>query len=247
MPCPAGCPQNIYALMTKCWREEPVDRPTFVELLQQLKEISTTKHASKPQKDIQIATTGGSSLYSQKEAVVYECISHTAEEYIKLTAVQGIQSATVYVQSCFWNKGHQKQHIQVTEEMKSMNSVYFKVFKGVWNNTTPVAVKAYSAPCAISAEFIQQTTIMAQLQHTNILQFFAAFRTHQSIYVVTELIEMNLSTYQAPSIEHKELVHTCCRWDDLCWRTELRSSKFICLQYCDAVIKQFRIKVLMQD
>ena len=207
MPCPAGCPEKIYALMLKCWREEPVDRPTFVELLQQLKEISTTKHASKPQKDIQMAN---SLLYSQKEAVVYECISHTAEEDIKLTAVHGIQSETVYIQSSFWNKGHQKQHIQVTDEMKSLNSGYFKVFKGVWNKTTPVAVKEYGTPCAMStAEFIQQATIMAQLQHTNILKFFAAFRTHQSIYVVTELIEMNLSTYlhnQAPSIEHKDLV-----------------------------------------
>ena len=208
MPCSTGCPKQVYSLMLKCWREEPVDRPTFVELLQQLKEISTTKHASKPQNDFQIANN---SLFTQREAIIYECISHTAEEDIKLTDVQGIQSETVYIQSSFWNKDRQKQHIQVTNEMKSMNSGHFKVFKGTWNKSTPVAVKAYASHAMSTAEFMQQSTIMAQLQHVNILKFYAAFRTNQSIYAVIELIEMNLSTYlqsqnQAPSIEHKDLV-----------------------------------------
>ena len=208
MPCPTGCPKKIYTLMLKCWRDEPVDRPTFVELLRQLKEVSSIKHASKPQSDLQIINN---SLYMQKEAIIYECASHTAEESTNLKDIQGIQSEAVYIQSSFWNKDHQKQHVQVTDEMKSMNSGYFKVFKGVWNKSTPVAIKAYALHAMSASEFVQQSTIMAQLQHTNILKFYAAFRTHQSIYAVTELIEMNLSTYlqsqsQAPSIEHKDIV-----------------------------------------
>ena len=209
MPCPAGCPEKIYTLMLKCWREESVDRPTSVEVLQQLKEISTTKYASKPQNDIQIASN---LLYVQKDTVIYECISHTEEENIKLMAIQGDQSKAMYIiQSSLWNKGNQQQHIQVMDEMKSMNSEYFKIFKGVWNKTTPVAVKAYMSHAMSPAESMQQATIMAQLQHTNILKFYAAFQTHQSIYVVTESVEMNLSTYlqshsRTPGIEHKDLV-----------------------------------------
>ena len=212
MPCPAGCSKRIYTLMLKCWREEPVDRPTFMELLQQLKEVSRIKHASKPQSDLQIANAP---LYMQREAIIYECVSrsHAAEfkESINLKDIQGSQSETVYIQGSFWNKDRQKQHVQVTEEMKWMNAGYFKVFKGIWNKSTPVAIKTYAPSTMSAAEFIQQATIMAKLQHTNVCKFYAAFRTHQSMYAVTELIEMNLSTYlqsqsQAPTIEHKDLV-----------------------------------------
>uniref|UniRef100_A0AAQ5YBC9 Tyrosine-protein kinase n=1 Tax=Amphiprion ocellaris TaxID=80972 RepID=A0AAQ5YBC9_AMPOC len=35
MPCPDGCPQELYDVMMMCWRQKPEDRPTF-EFLQNL-------------------------------------------------------------------------------------------------------------------------------------------------------------------------------------------------------------------
>ncbi|XP_030626619.1 tyrosine-protein kinase Blk [Chanos chanos] len=35
MPCPDGCPEELYEIMMKCWREKPEDRPTF-EFLQDM-------------------------------------------------------------------------------------------------------------------------------------------------------------------------------------------------------------------
>ncbi|KAL0164310.1 hypothetical protein M9458_040063, partial [Cirrhinus mrigala] len=32
MPCPDGCPEELYDIMLKCWKERPEDRPTFDHL-----------------------------------------------------------------------------------------------------------------------------------------------------------------------------------------------------------------------
>ena len=43
MPCPNGCPDKLYALMRKCWKEEASSRPTFKALSHRLKKF-LTKH-----------------------------------------------------------------------------------------------------------------------------------------------------------------------------------------------------------
>ena len=40
LPQPDNCPDALYKLMRKMWAEEPVDRPSFSEVLDKLKEIS---------------------------------------------------------------------------------------------------------------------------------------------------------------------------------------------------------------
>ena len=32
MPCPDGCPEELYDLMMICWKEKPENRPTFEHL-----------------------------------------------------------------------------------------------------------------------------------------------------------------------------------------------------------------------
>ena len=39
MPMPKGCPPEIYAIMRKCWQQEPEDRVTFDELVKDITAI----------------------------------------------------------------------------------------------------------------------------------------------------------------------------------------------------------------
>ena len=39
MPCPPGCPQELYEIMLECWKATPLDRPTFETLQWKLEEF----------------------------------------------------------------------------------------------------------------------------------------------------------------------------------------------------------------
>ena len=39
MPCPQGCPKNLYEIMLDCWRKEEIERPTFETLQWKLEEF----------------------------------------------------------------------------------------------------------------------------------------------------------------------------------------------------------------
>lgn len=41
MPCPQGCPQNLYEIMLECWNKDPVKRPTFETLQWKLEDFFT--------------------------------------------------------------------------------------------------------------------------------------------------------------------------------------------------------------
>ena len=42
LDCPENCPPEVYEIMKTCWHERPEDRPTFKELLEQLKALPPT-------------------------------------------------------------------------------------------------------------------------------------------------------------------------------------------------------------
>ena len=42
MPCPMGCPEQLYEIMRECWKDDPASRPTFVALQLKLEEFFTT-------------------------------------------------------------------------------------------------------------------------------------------------------------------------------------------------------------
>lgn len=53
IPCPKSCPSNLYAIMLKCWKDNPEERPTFEYLQSTLEDFYTTteKHyESEPKK-----------------------------------------------------------------------------------------------------------------------------------------------------------------------------------------------------
>jgi len=42
LPQPVNCPDELYQLMMKCWKENPEERPTFRQLLSDLLHFSKT-------------------------------------------------------------------------------------------------------------------------------------------------------------------------------------------------------------
>ncbi|XP_035264669.1 tyrosine-protein kinase Blk [Anguilla anguilla] len=51
MPCPEGCPSELYQVMLRCWREEPENRPTFEHLQHTLEDFyiaTETQYESQP-------------------------------------------------------------------------------------------------------------------------------------------------------------------------------------------------------
>ena len=202
MPCPPGCPKEIYAIMLECWRHSPRDRPKFEELLHQLKHTSVLKHTSKTQ-DTAIHNSDpfqlNSTLYTAEEETdtLYGPLDHSSSELnVVNMSGKGLWCEALYIPSNYGSKNDQKQHIQITEEIVSISHPgNFTTYKGVWNRDKPVVIKAYAQHSMSTADFVQQATIMVNLRHTNVSRFYSAFMVQGSMYIVTEVMDTNLSAY----------------------------------------------------
>ena len=43
LPCPMGCPEQLYEVIRECWRDDAASRPTFDTLQWKLEEFFTTE------------------------------------------------------------------------------------------------------------------------------------------------------------------------------------------------------------
>ena len=64
-----------------------------------------------------------------------------------------------------------------------------EVWEGLWNNTTPVAVKTLKVGTMSADEFLQEASIMKKLRHAKLIQLYAACTKEEPIYIVTELMK----------------------------------------------------------
>ena len=46
MPCPMGCPEQLYDIMKECWRDEAASRPTFKALQGRMELLTKTEHTA---------------------------------------------------------------------------------------------------------------------------------------------------------------------------------------------------------
>lgn len=63
-----------------------------------------------------------------------------------------------------------------------------EVWKGIWNNTTPVAVKTLKEGTMKPEAFLAEAEIMKKLIHPKLVQLFAVCSRDEPIYIVTELM-----------------------------------------------------------
>jgi len=64
-----------------------------------------------------------------------------------------------------------------------------EVWEGLWNNTTPVAIKTLKKGSMDPNEFLSEAHTMKQLCHPKLIQLYAVCTLEQPIYIITELME----------------------------------------------------------
>ena len=82
---------------------------------------------------------------------------------------------------------------QIRRYKKLVEGQVSEVWEGVWNGTTPVAVKIYKPQNLIMTahDFLQTAALMKKLRHPNIVQIYAVCTLEEPIYIITELMKHN--------------------------------------------------------
>ncbi|KAG8510952.1 Tyrosine-protein kinase FRK, partial [Galemys pyrenaicus] len=73
--------------------------------------------------------------------------------------------------------------------LKRLGSGQFgEVWEGLWNNTTPVAVKTLKPGSMDPKDFLREAQIMKSLRHPKLIQLYAVCTLEDPIYIITELM-----------------------------------------------------------
>ena len=64
-----------------------------------------------------------------------------------------------------------------------------KVWKGVWNGKTKVAVKAIKPGAIYVNAFLEEAALMKKLRHPKLIQLYAVCTQEEPIYIITELMK----------------------------------------------------------
>nr|XP_019545217.2 uncharacterized protein LOC109415740 [Aedes albopictus] len=63
------------------------------------------------------------------------------------------------------------------------------VWEGLWNNTTPVAIKTLKSGTMDPKDFLAEAQIMKKLRHNKLIQLYAVCTLEEPIYIITELMK----------------------------------------------------------
>ncbi|NWY98127.1 FRK kinase, partial [Loxia curvirostra] len=63
-----------------------------------------------------------------------------------------------------------------------------EVWEGLWNNTTPVAIKTLKPGSMDPKDFLREAQIMKNLRHPKLIQLYAVCTLEDPIYIITELM-----------------------------------------------------------
>ena len=71
----------------------------------------------------------------------------------------------------------------------SGSSFSSEVWQGMWNSTTPVAVKSLKPETIGTTKFLKEPTLMKKLKHSKLLQLYGVCTREEPIYIITELMK----------------------------------------------------------
>uniref|UniRef100_A0A8C5R727 Tyrosine-protein kinase n=1 Tax=Leptobrachium leishanense TaxID=445787 RepID=A0A8C5R727_9ANUR len=91
-----------------------------------------------------------------------------------------------------------------------------EVWKAVWKNTTPVAIKTFKKEHLIHSDMEKEMTALKSLSHPNLIQLLAICSTDEPVYIVTELMTKgNLNEFlKSPEgviLGHIEFLFVICQ------------------------------------
>lgn len=96
---------------------------------------------------------------------------------------------------------------------KKLGSGQFgQVFEGLWNGTTPVAIKTLKEGSMDPKDFLAEAQVMKELRHSNLIKLYAVCTQEEPILIVTELMQNGclldyLQTKQGKALSIKMLVN----------------------------------------
>lgn len=74
--------------------------------------------------------------------------------------------------------------------VKKLGSGQFgDVWEGLWNNSTPVAIKTLKSGTMDPKDFLAEAQIMKKLRHNKLIQLYAVCTLEEPIYIITELMK----------------------------------------------------------
>ena len=188
MPCPSRSPDKLYSIMLQCWRENPVERPSFEILYHQLQELLTTKDIS----DI-FSASRPLTIQKIKETAIYECIVDREEKIVDFKSDQEYEM--IFVKGNFGSVRKQ-QTIELTKKLpSSSNYQYVGAYEGHWNKTMPVVIKAYNLTDPSTPYTLQHAMEMSKLNHPKIVTFYAAVQSGKLLYSIIEQMKVDLSIF----------------------------------------------------
>lgn len=214
MPCPSKNLIDFYAIMLMCWRKNPLDRPTFDDLSSKLKELPTTAHNHLSKDDISV------DVQTTEESSIYDCIMVQKKEDSTNLIPEDVECKMAIITGNFSFKSSQKQSIELIRKLQLADydkhhiisnkneghgKKYTDTYEGLWNKTTSVHIKIYPAHSVSTLNSLQQIGNIAELNHPNIVQFYAIFQTKTALYTVTEYTKTDLLSIlqcadQSPSL-----------------------------------------------
>lgn len=63
------------------------------------------------------------------------------------------------------------------------------MFEGIWNKTTPVAIKTLKTGTMDPKDFLAEAQVMKNLRHLKLVQLYAVCTLEEPIYIITELMK----------------------------------------------------------
>ena len=162
MPIPPGCPQDIYYVMTECWKENPLARPSFETVQLQVQRISQT---CKNTPLVRVRTVKMKNVNTERERTFslndpHPCGEDTLE----------LDRSTVKLDTKF-------------EEGR-----FGEVWKGYMKDGELVAVKIPKLDRTSVSEFLHESEIMKTLQHPNVIRLRGVCTKGEPIYIITEFM-----------------------------------------------------------
>ena len=162
MPIPPGCPQDIYHVMTECWKENPLARPYFETVQLQVQRISETCK---------------NTPLVRARMLISKDVKAERKRAFSLNDPQ----------TCGEDRW-ELDRSTVRLDTKFEEGRFGEVWKGYIKDGELVAVKIPKLDRTSVSEFLHESEIMKTLHHPNVIRLRGVCTKGEPIFIITEFM-----------------------------------------------------------